>query len=245
MDATVALALRSGLIRPTHDRAAVDSTGLETRHVSAYYTRRCHRHREHIKHRYPKLSAVVDVHSHLFLSALVDRGPKADDPEFCSVVRQAHRRHSFGVLFADAGYDAEKHHRFLHHSLGVLGVIPPIRGRPLKNRRALPRGFFRSTLAKCWPKKEYGQRWQIETDFSMLKRLLGSALRSRRYQALNNEIILRVLTINLLILWQLLPSFQQSMTVPILKIGTVTYFRQLFEFNHKKNQPQRRPDAED
>jgi hypothetical protein len=99
--------------------------------------------------------------------------------------------------------------------LGVLGVIPPIRGRPHKNRRHLPNGFFRRTLAEFWPKEEYGQRWQVETDFSMLKRLLGSALCSRRYHALNDEIILRVLTINLMILLLLLRSFQQSMTVPV------------------------------
>lgn len=188
----------------------MDSTGLETRHVWAYSTRRCHRQGQHLKHRYPKLSAVVDIRSHLFLSALVDRGPQPDDPEFRPVVRQAHQRHCFAVLFADAGYDAESHHRFLYHGLGVLGVIPPIRGRPVKDRRQVPRGFFRSTLAKCWPKKEYGQRWQIETDFSMLKRLLGSALRNRRYDTLNHEILLRVLTINLMILWLPRRSFQQS-----------------------------------
>jgi len=39
-------------------RAAIDSTGLETRHISAYYTQRCQRHQGHYKSRYPKLSVV-------------------------------------------------------------------------------------------------------------------------------------------------------------------------------------------
>ena len=39
------LARRAGLIGPSSDLAAIDSTGLETRHVSRYYTRRCERHR--------------------------------------------------------------------------------------------------------------------------------------------------------------------------------------------------------
>jgi len=178
----------------------VDSTGLESRHCSAYYTRRCQRHRGHVKHRYPKLSAVVDTRSHLFLAALVDRGPKPDDLEFHAVVRQARGRQRFVFLLADAGYDAEPHHRFLRHDLRVRGVIPPTRGRPRKDPGRPPGGRHRAALARRWPKHLYGQRWQVETDFSMLKRLLDAAVRSRRPFAINREILLRVITINLMIL---------------------------------------------
>jgi hypothetical protein len=62
---------------------------------------------------------------------------------------------------------------------------------------------FRATLRKLWPIAEYGQRWQIETNFSMLKRLLGAALRSRRRHAIDREIFLRAITLNLMIV---LPS---------------------------------------
>ncbi|HUT56575.1 MAG TPA: hypothetical protein VNA25_01740 [Phycisphaerae bacterium] len=46
----------------------------------------------------------------------------------------------------------------------------------------------------------------------MLKRLLGSADRSRRDHAIDGEILLRVLTVNLMIIWRLYlkRSFQQS-----------------------------------
>ena len=177
----------------------MDSTGLESRHCSAYYTRRCRHHRGHVKHRYPKLSAVVDTRSHLFLAAVVDRGPKPDDAEFHAVVRQARRRQRFVFLLGDCGYDAEPHHRFLRHDLHVQGIIPPTRGRPRKNPHQPPGGRYRATLARRWPKKLYGQRWQIETGFSMVKRLLGSAVRARRRYTTDREILLRVLTINLMI----------------------------------------------
>jgi len=191
----------------------VDSTGLETRHVSTYFSKRCGRK----YHRYPKLSAVVDINSHLFLSAVIDRGPKPDDLEFRRVVRQAHRRQPFGALLGHAGYDGDSHHRFLYRKLGVVGVIPPKRGRPSKDRRYVPHGFFRSALAKLWPVAEYGQRWQAETLFSMLKRLLGSALRNRRSAAIDREILLRVLTINLMILLCLLlrTCFQRTRAKPL------------------------------
>ena len=48
----------------------------------------------------------------------------------------------------------------------------------------------------------------------MLQHLLGSALRRRRRYAIDREIILRVLTINLMIVLHLSSYFQQSITVP-------------------------------
>jgi len=44
----------------------------------------------------------------------------------------------------------------------------------------------------------------------MLKRLLGSALRNRRRYSIDREILLRVMTINLMIIWRLKSCFQQS-----------------------------------
>ena len=51
--------------------------------------------------------------------------------------------------------------------------------------------------------ENYGQRWQIETVFSMLKRNLGSALRARLYNSQTREIRARILTHNLSILLRL------------------------------------------
>ena len=210
MDATVELARKRGLIATDSLLAAVDSTGLESSNASPYFGRRTGRK----FHRYPKLSAVVDVGSHLFLGVVTDRGPKPDDMELHRVSRQAHRRHPFEALLGDVGYDAEHHHEFLYRQLGVLGIIPPQRGRPRKTPSDRTRGFFRQFLKDHWPVAQYRQRWQVETDFSMLKRLLGSAVRSRKRHAIDREITLRVLTINLMIVLCLLSCFQQSRFTP-------------------------------
>jgi hypothetical protein len=50
------------------------------------------------------------------------------------------------------------------------------------------------------PRSRYGQRWQSETVNSMLKRLLGSALRARSYWSQCRETVLRALTLNVMIL---------------------------------------------
>lgn len=37
-------------------------------------------------------------------------------------------------------------------------------------------------MKRRFDKKKYGQRWQVETVNSMIKRRLGSALRARNYK---------------------------------------------------------------
>ena len=169
---------------------------MESRHVSRYFSQR----RGCQYSRFPKLSAIVDTASHLFLGLVVDRGPKNDLVEFVPLVRRAHRRQRFETLLGDVAYDSEGHLDLLATQHRVAGVFPPERGRsagtPAKQKRT-PR---RRALALAWPAEDYGQRWQVETSFSMLKRLLGAALSSRRRHALDREIALRVLTINLMIL---------------------------------------------
>ena len=88
---------------------------METRHVSAYYTKRCRKHRGHYKHRYPKLSAVCDTRTHLILSAFVDRGPKPDYCEFDKTITQPVARQPINTLVGDAGYESEAAHRLCRH----------------------------------------------------------------------------------------------------------------------------------
>ena len=194
--AVVVIARTLGLIGPANTLAVIDSTGLESRHVSTYYGQRCGQK----KRRFPKVSVVVDVKTHLCLAAAVERGPGADDIVFHRLAREAHDRHPFTHLLADAGYDGEHHLAFLHQTLKVIGWIPPRRGRPSLDPDHQPPGPYRRRLHRLWPVAKYGQRWQVETQVSMLKRLLRSALTSRRRHSLDREMYLRLLTLNLMIL---------------------------------------------
>jgi len=71
---------------PTHDGrvelAAIDSTGLESRHVSQYFRRRRSQHlpaaKKAIYTRFPKLGIVCDCHTHMILSTMTARGPTPD-----------------------------------------------------------------------------------------------------------------------------------------------------------------------
>ena len=174
---------------------AADSTGLDSSGRSEYFGRR-----SGLKKRdFPKVSQVVDIASHLTLASVGERGPSPDDRVFHTLATQAHRCEPFRGLLADAGYDAEHHHTFLRQELGVIGVIPPRRGRPAHSESHIPNGFWRGFLHEHWPDELYGQRWQVETRFSMEKRKLGTKLRSRCEDAQDAEMFLRALTLNLML----------------------------------------------
>ena len=57
----------------------------------------------------------------------------------------------------------------------------------------------------------YGQRWQVETVFGMIKRNQGDVLRSRTYWSQNREMLLKVLTHNIGIILLCQRAFLQSM----------------------------------
>jgi len=77
-----------------------------------------------------------------------------------------------GVAALDAGYDAEWAHELLREDMSIRSIIPPRIGRRTKKP---PTGCYRGLMQSRFPKKQYGQRWQAETTFSMIKRRHGSS----------------------------------------------------------------------
>jgi hypothetical protein len=147
--------------------------------------------------RYPYAAITCDCASHLVLAVVPGRGPGPDDPYLQPALRQTARRVKVGTLLADAGFDSEDAHVYAREEYGIRTWIPPTRGRPTTK---LPSGRWRRVMATRFNKKKYGQRWQVETVNSMIKRLLDSALRARRYWSQWCEMLLRVLTHNIMIL---------------------------------------------
>ena len=185
---------------------------METRHVSRHYARRSWRHGGHWKRAFPKLSALCDVKSHVVLGGHVDRGPKPDVVEFPEVLAQSLARHAFRTVIGDAGYESERAHVLCREELGVESIFPTtVRGNKRKDGKPrVLRSPWRKRLKRWFPRRRYGQRWQIETVFSMMKRNLGSALRARKPWSLNREVILRVIVHNLMILKRREACFQRS-----------------------------------
>jgi hypothetical protein len=203
LDVTVERAKEKAKMKRRVKLAAVDGTGFETRHISAYYVKRRQKGQKHefqttTYTRYPYAAITCDCASHIVLAVVLGRGPGPDDPYFQPAIRQTARRAKVDTLLADAGFDSEAAHAFARKQHGMRTIIPPTRGRPTAK---LPSGRWRRWMATRFNKKKYGQRWQVETVNSMLKRLLDSALRARHYWSQWREMFLRVLTHNVMVLW--------------------------------------------
>ena len=166
------------------------------------------RKRRRVVGRLPKLSLACDSATHLILSATASTGAGADQPFFDDLLFHAWRRSPVRIrcVVADAGYDSEANHRIARLDLGVQSVIPPRAGRPTKTVGKPPppdqpfrRAMFHRFACKL-DRALYGQRWQSETVNSMIKRNLGSALRARTTVHRRHELLLRVLTHNIMLL---------------------------------------------
>jgi hypothetical protein len=198
---TVRLAVRNHLVQKTVALAAVDGTGLESHHASVYYVRRKAQGGQSepatTYSRFPKMGLLCDCRSHFVLSVVPGRGPGPDIQHFRQALDEALRAVGIDTLAADAGYDSEASHQYARQKCHVRSLIPAKAGRPTSKP---PRGYWRRQMKSRLKRTRYGQRWQIETVNSMLKRLLGSALRARKYWTQCREIYLLVITLNIMIL---------------------------------------------
>ena len=185
-----------GLVDPA-PVAAVDATGLETRHMSAYFGLR-RAGSGHRQRAWPKLTAVVHVASHLIVGAVPGVGPSQDSPDFIPAMRQAAVLIAFDTALADAGYDAEHNHRLCRDELGLRQAVIALNPRNAGDRA--PSGVYRRALWVDFPASLYHQRWHAESAFSQHKRRLGSALTARAEDAQQRELALRVITHNLILL---------------------------------------------
>jgi transposase len=203
--------------------AAIDSSGFESRHTSPYFVKRRERGQKDLKnplyqtswyHPFPKLALVIDCRSHLIIAAHPTRGPSPDFRHVDRLMTDAFCRRRIRTILADAGYDAEWVHRFCRLDLSMRSIIPPRIGRPTAKK---PTGRYRAMMHRRFPKKTYGQRWQVECVFSMIKRLQGSALHARSYWAQHRAMLLKSLTHNVMILRRRRGGFLQSTMISLVR----------------------------
>lgn len=207
----------------------IDSSCYERRHRSRHYDRVCrkmklgegekyaksskkkaetpaqvNRRRSRAMREMPKLALAVASSCHLILAARAHIGNGSDMPDFQPLLRSAGKRAKIKTVVADAGYDSERNHRVARLEIGVRSIIPPKIGRPTDKP---PRGRFRRLMkqrfARKADRKHYGQRSQSETVNSMMKRNFGDALRSIRPERRMQEMLLRSLTHDIMLLCNL------------------------------------------
>jgi Transposase DDE domain len=184
-------------------RAAFDSTGLDCGHRSYYYVRRRSAtnprwQRVRYSH-YAKLELAVDTASHVIVAVLVGRGPRPDSDRFVPLLDATRQQVRPQAVVADAGYDSEPNHCYAREKCRVRSFMPATIGRPTEK---LPTGRYRRQMKQRLNKHygRYGQRWQVECTNSLLKRRLATAVQARSYWAQCRELLLLVLTYQVMLL---------------------------------------------
>ena len=116
-------------------------------------------------------------------------------------------------LLADAGYDSEANHTYAREVHQIKTTIPPKHGRPTTK---LPKTKYRREMRTDFDKETFGQRWQSETVFSMIKRNYTDSLSARSYWSQCRDMILLVLTHNLGIILLVKELFYRAGQTPLI-----------------------------
>jgi hypothetical protein len=187
--------------------AAVDSSGFEAHHASRYFiwrTRVTKKGKEPKKRvtykRYGKLLTIICCATHAIVAAVVSAGPTPDIDQLDGVVAELPSSVTVAHMVGDAGFDSAHNHSLLRDYHGMRSTIPPEHGRPPKDPNTLPTDKYRRLMKTRFNKKAYRKRPQVETVYSMLKRNLGSALRGRSHWSRCRDMLLRVITHNIMLI---------------------------------------------
>ena len=200
MKKMIELSIKARIVKKTVALSAIDSTGFESHYTSAYFVKRKAKggeaHQTTTYTRFPKVGFIADCESYLILGGTPSWGPSPDILHFKNVLIETTKNIKLRTLTADAGYDAEHAHQYAREELGIKTIIPNRIGRPTTK---LPSGKYRKIMATRFNKKLYGQRWQIETINSIIKRRLNSFLRAKTYFAQMREMMFKLFTYNIMV----------------------------------------------
>ncbi len=176
--------------------AVVDSTGLTTTTKGAYIEAKWKKE----KRRFLKLHILADRKTGKIAGFRVTSEHTGDSKKFVPLVKEASKKNKIAKVYGDTAYDARKNFNLLDE----LEIEPAIKIR--KNARTRSRGsplrreetvLMKKLGLEGWKKlKDYGQRWIAEIVFSSFKRVLGEALRSRKFLCQKAEASLKVMLYN-------------------------------------------------
>lgn len=200
---TVKRAISRGKMDAKPQRIAVDTSGFEATSTSRYYARRRKatqkdgEKRAVSLRRFPKLGLAVDCRSHFVLAAVAGQGPTPDFSYFAPLLLGSLKHIWPRTVLADAGFSSEANHEMARDELGIQSLMPSTNGRPTDKE---PTGYWRCMMKRFLHLSAYGQRWQVETGYSMIKRRLGEVVRATTYHRRRKLLLLKAITLNVMLL---------------------------------------------
>lgn len=161
-------------------KGAIDSTGFDRRHASKHYVKRAK-----MKLKAVKSTLLVDTGNQKILGMHATTTRKHDSKIIGPLAKKTKKRHKVRSLSGDCGYDSKE----VRKELRELGIRPLIKHREF------------TSLQRAWNarmnKKEYNQRWLVETANSVIKRKYSDCLSSRSWWNQFKELKLLALIYNI------------------------------------------------
>lgn len=145
---------------------AVDGTGLESCSISTYFVQRTG---GTFRRHYLKLVVSVDTRRLVITSQVARQGPRSDARSLPSLVAGARKLGPVRLVLADAEFDSHANHAYIRNQAKAMSVIPARR-----SRKGHATHGVRAEMRDAFPQELYGERAQVETVFSMIKRKLSA-----------------------------------------------------------------------
>jgi len=173
-----------------------DSTGLSVSNKGSYIEDAWKRE----KRKYIKLHILADKKTGKIKGFRVTSEKTGDNAKFVPMVREVSRKRKVVKVYADASYDARKNFNLLKE----IDAEPAIKLRKNASLKRMGSELRQQEAILCdalgyegWKDvREYGKRWLVEIVFSSFKRVLGEALRGRRFVSQKVEASLKVMLYN-------------------------------------------------
>ena len=168
--------------------AGIDATGFGHGQPSYYYTKRAK-----LRRKFVKMSAISDMKSQIICAIKIRHRTRHDSIDFIPLLQKANGIIPIGTVVADKGYDSERNH-VESDSLGIVSIIPPrYENVPVYKTR----GHHRKMLKRNgYDAAIYHQRNKTETIFSVIKKMFGENVTSRKISTQNRELFHRVIAYN-------------------------------------------------
>jgi hypothetical protein len=186
--------------------AGIDSTGFSLTNASYYYTSVIQRNQEKNRRgkprtkrrikRFLKATFIAETRAQKILAVKIRRGPANDCKDFIPAFKKLSKLDERRIKIAtgDRGFDSEQNHRYIRDTLGGFSIIP---ARKYKATDYRIRGKYRREMMAGFSQKDYHQRCKMETINSVIKRKMGSSIRSRRCRCQNFEMVVRAFAYNI------------------------------------------------
>lgn len=215
-------------LRSIESNFAVDSTGFST---CTYQRWLDVKHNKEVPRRvYVKAHLMCGTTTHIVTSAEVTASvgdDTADCTQFVPLVETTAKRFEIGDVSADKAYLSKANLEKVD-SLGGTAYIPfKINMRGGHGPEVWRTAFHTYNARRPEFLEHYGQRSQVETVNSSIKRKFGNALRSKTYEAQVNEVLCKILCHNLCVLVQsiydlgLSPTFWTKATTEFIELPEV------------------------